>query len=133
MDQEKSQEEKKPSEKTNEATEQKPQPDEETDEEGEELLSDIEPFMKRRKVTVPFTDKQEDDLVVWFKDNVIFYNQSLREFKLKDKKVRLMLEKAKEFNISLAEQKTWLSSMQTTFGMLSKLKKSGQAARTVHQ
>ena len=62
-------------EKTNE-----PQPEEEADEEVEEPLPDIEPCMKRRKVTVPFIDEQEDNLVGWFKDE-IFYNQSLKEFK----------------------------------------------------
>ena len=58
-------------EKTNE-----PQPDEplpEADEELEGPLPDIEPCQKRRKVTIPFSDEQELDLVGWYRTLGIFY------------------------------------------------------------
>ena len=54
-------------------------------------LPDIEPCPKRKKLTVSFMDEQELDLLGWYRTNEIFYNQSLKEFKLKDKKDRLML------------------------------------------
>ena len=69
-------------------------------------LPDIEPCQTRRKVTVPFSDEQELDLVGWYRTLEIFYNQCLKEFKLKDKKDRLMLDKAKQMGISLVELKT---------------------------
>ena len=81
----------------------------------EEPLPHIQPCLKRRTVTVPLTDEQEYDLVGWFRTNEIFYNHSLKDFKLKDKKERLVSDKAKEVNISLVELKTWLTSMWATY------------------
>ena len=93
VDQQKSQQkEKNPRVKTNEMTQKETQSVEEGDEGGDDPFPDIEPCTKRRKVTVPLTDDQEEGLVGWFKDNVIFYNQSLRDFKLKDNEERMMLE-----------------------------------------
>ena len=73
-------------------------------------------------MTVALTEEQEEGLVEWFTDNEIFYNQALRDFKNKDRKERMMSEKAKELKLSLAELKAWLNSMWTMFGMLSKKK-----------
>ena len=105
--QEKTQEKAKTNREKNYESEQKQtqketQLEEEADEEGDDQLPDIEPSTKRRKVTLALTEEQEEGLVDWFKDNEIFYNRSLREFKNKDKKERMMSEKANELNISFA-------------------------------
>jgi len=85
-----------------------------------------EPATKKRKLTVMLSEDQEEGLVEWFQEHELFYNQKLKEFKLKDKKDRMLSDKAKELKISLAELKAWLQSMRTMFGRLQK-KKSGQA------
>ena len=56
---------------------------------------------------------QEEGLVDWFNVNEMFYNQNLRELKNKDKNEKMMSEKAKELNISLAELKGWLNKLRS--------------------
>jgi len=125
--------------KTKKATE-KPTEDAEAEAEGDgggdadadaDVEADVEgdgdePATKKRKLTVMLSEDQEEGLVEWFQEHELFYNQKLKEFKLKDKKDRMLSDKAKELKISLAELKAWLQSMRTMFGRLQK-KKSGQA------
>ena len=72
------------------------------------------------------TDEQELELVRWYETLPILYNQRLKEFKVKDKKDRLMLEKATKLGITLRDLKTWMNSMWTTYGRLARLNKSGE-------
>ena len=100
-------------------------------------MPDMEPCQKRRKVTtLILTDGQELELVGWYETLLIFYNQRLKEFKLKDKKDRLMSEKANELFITLLDLKTWMNYMWTTYmyGRLARQNKSGEhTKRTARQ
>ena len=52
-------------------------------------MPDIEPCHKRKKVTTLILKyEQELELVGWYQTLPIFYNQRLKEFKLRDKKER---------------------------------------------
>ena len=116
-------------EKTNEP----PQPDDPPPHAKE--MPNIEPCHKRRKVTtLILTDEQELELVRWYQTLTIFYNQRLKEFKLRDMKDRLMSEKATELGITLVDLKTWLNSMRTSYGRLARQDKSGECTKlTSHQ
>ena len=61
---------------------------------------DLPPKAKRAKVSENISAQQEQILVDWFSENPLFYDQSLKDFKNKGKRDRLLEDKAKELNMS---------------------------------
>ena len=73
-----------------------------------------------------FSDQQEKDIAEWFRDNPILYEKSANTNKIRDKKRRLLEEKAAEIGCTADQLDNWLYNMRTRFGRLTKTK-SGQA------
>lgn len=67
-----------------------------------------------------FSDEEEDELADFFRDHPIFYNKSLKGYyQMRDKKARLVTEKAEEMGRSAAQISTWFTSMRSSYGRLS--------------
>lgn len=70
-------------------------------EEEDSALQDEELGLRARRCKVPdsLTDEQEDALAEWFQSQPLFFDQSVRDFKNKDKRERLLEEKAQDFGL----------------------------------
>lgn len=70
-------------------------------EEEDSSLQDEELGLRSRRCKVPdsLTDDQEDALAEWFQSQPLFFDQSVRDFKNKDKRERLLEEKARDFGL----------------------------------
>lgn len=70
-------------------------------EEEDSALQDEELGLRARRCKVPdsLTDEQEDALAEWFQSQPLFFDQSVRDFKNKDKRERLLEEKARDFGL----------------------------------
>ena len=70
------------------------QPDPEPDHQEEASEEDDE-SVPRAKVSEHLTIAQEQELVEWFQAHPLFYDQTLKDFKMRAKRERLLDEKAK--------------------------------------
>lgn len=70
-------------------------------EEEDSTLQDEELGLRARRCKVPdsLTEDQEDALAEWFQSQPLFFDQSVRDFKNKDKRERLLEEKARDFGL----------------------------------
>lgn len=70
-------------------------------EDEDATLQDGELGIRARRCKVPdsLTEGQEDALAEWFQSQPLFFDQSERDFKDKDKRERLLEEKAQEFGL----------------------------------
>ena len=59
-----------------------------------------ETAVKRMKVADQLTFEQEQELAEWFSENSLFYDQSLKEFKKRGKRDRLLQEKASKMGLT---------------------------------
>ena len=72
----------------------------EPDLQNDETEHVVQTTKKKRKVADSLSEETEQSLADWFAANPLFWDQSLRDFKRKDKKERLLVEKAREFNLT---------------------------------
>jgi hypothetical protein len=61
---------------------------------------DEEEPVKRPKVSEQLNMDQEQELVEWFSQSAIFYDQAMKDFKLRNKRNRLLDEKAKSMGLT---------------------------------
>lgn len=101
-------------------------------EEEDSALQDEELGLRARRCKVPdsLTDEQEDALAEWFQSQPLFFDQSVRDFKNKDKRERLLEEKAQDFGLQGKDIMLWFKSQRTIYGRLKK-KKSGLAPQSL--
>jgi len=66
---------------------------------GSNDTNDSTPSGKQKRMGTNFTEEQEEEIVRWFKDSPIFYDQTRRDFKNKAKREKMMNEKAAEFGV----------------------------------
>ena len=64
------------------------------DEDGEDQ------FVRKKLIAEQLTVTQEEELAEWFSVHPIFYDQSARDFKDRQKKDRLLNEKAEEYGLT---------------------------------
>ena len=82
----------------------------------------------RKKQAFSLKQGEEDEIVDWYQENILLYDQSHKEFKNSKKKDRLFQEKAKQYGYTGQQLKSWFTNMRTMFGKLLR-KKSGQGRK----
>ena len=68
--------------------------------EGHGTDSDQETEMKKMKIAEQLTLEQERNLAEWFSEHPLFYDQSMKEFKMRNKRDRLLEAKGNEMGIT---------------------------------
>lgn len=101
-------------------------------EEEDSTQQDEDLGLRARRCKVPdsLTEEQENALAEWFQSQPLFFDQSVRDFKDKDKRERLLEEKARDFGLRGKDIMLWFKSQRTIYGRLKK-KKSGHAPQSL--
>ena len=86
---------------------------------------------KTNKLCLPAEDEQK--IADWYRENPIFSDRTMRDYKDQQKKTRLMEEMAATLSVPCTAQqlKKWLESMRTYVGKLMKVGPSGTAMRNL--
>ncbi|XP_041349356.1 uncharacterized protein LOC121368683 [Gigantopelta aegis] len=88
------------------------------------------PAMKKtRPVPLTLQPEQEQALADWYKENEFLYNFRMADYKNKEKRQRIMKEKAQQFGISAEQLTIWLKSIRDRAGKITKKQPSGSGAQ----
>lgn len=98
--------------------------DEEDEDQAPTASSADEGGHSSRNGRFELASEQEDELVQWYQENPLMYDQANPDFKNRQKKDRLVERKASEMNVKPVQILTWFKSMRTIYGKFKK-KKSG--------
>ena len=80
---------------------------------------------RTKAVTDQLTNIQEDDLCQWYTEHSFFYDKTDKEYRLREKKKRVMMEMAQSLNLVYEYLLKYFASMSTQYGKF-KQKTSGQ-------
>ena len=83
---------------------------------------------KKKKITATLTAEQEDNMVEWFRTNLLLYDKKLKDFKDASKKDAKWAEQALALDLEKQVIKVWYMSIRTRLSRLVKPPKSGDAA-----
>ncbi|XP_034048735.1 uncharacterized protein LOC117529938 [Thalassophryne amazonica] len=96
---------------------------------GEEVSDGEDTARTTRKKFEVFSEAEEENLAEWFRSHPLFYDQTVKDFKNRQKKDRLLKEKGKELRVSGSDIMVWFKSKRTVFGRLKKKKESGEGTK----
>ena len=84
---------------------------------------------KRKKEPLFLTELQEQDVAEWYRDNEVLYNKGKKDYKDSRLRMRLFAEKASSLNPPCTGEqlRTWIESMRTNVGKITKKKKKLKA------
>ncbi|XP_053364978.1 uncharacterized protein LOC128534537 isoform X2 [Clarias gariepinus] len=80
---------------------------------------------KARAPALTLKPEQEQEVVDWYRENEFLYNFEMADHKNREKKSRVVSEKAQQLGITVDQLTTWLKSMRDRTGKLTKKQPSG--------
>ena len=101
--------------------------------ESAEDLPTILKAKRRRRDPLTLSDKNEDDVIEWLKQNPCLYDKTLKEYRNVSKKAKLWADKEKELDIEPNRLSIWVDSKRTQYGKLTSNKPSGGPATRLTQ
>ncbi|KAF5888694.1 histone-lysine N-methyltransferase PRDM9-like, partial [Clarias magur] len=80
---------------------------------------------KARAPALALKPEQEQEVVDWYRENEFLYNFKMADFKNREKRSRVVSEKAQQLGVTADQLTTWVKSMRDRTGKLTKKQLSG--------
>ena len=70
---------------------------------------------KQRQPKLDLKSQEEEDLILWVRDNPILYNAKNENYKYKKQKEQLWAQKAQDIGCTLEQIKAWWNGLRTRY------------------